>query len=213
MIRPCGLWTRNSIWCDRYRRIVSVSHRILVFRSISGIIPGVSMPCGILGRILRWASGMGRRSSIMSVSGMTIVEISGGTISTGYRPRLVCGIHRRVSICSSDRSRGMGRRSIHPSGVIIRRHLRDGHPWGSVRYMAVGREVDITAELGRVCAGAIRTITVSSRIGSLSICVRLFVSAYAKVSLSPMTAGDQRRYLDDRTAVLAPIWSRPCGDR
>lgn len=177
MIRPCGLWTRSSIWCDRYRRIVSVSHWILVFRGISRIIPRVSVPCRILGRILRRTSDMGRRSSFMSISGMTIVEISGRTISTGYRPRLVCGIHRRISICRGNRSRGMGWSSIHPSGILVRRHLGDGHPWGSVRYMTVGRKVDITAELGRVCTGAIGAITVSSRIGSLSICVRLFVSA------------------------------------
>ena len=157
---------------------------------------------------------MGRRSGIMSISGMTIVEIYRGTISAGYRPRLVGGIHRRVSIGSSNRSRGMRWSSIHPSGILIGRHLLNGHPWGSVRYMAIGRKVDITAELRRVCASAmIGTVTFDSRIGSLLICVRLFVSALVKVSVSLKIAWKERAYLDDRNAVLAPTWLRPFGCR
>jgi hypothetical protein len=113
----------------------------------------------------------------MSISGMTIVEVSGGTISVGCRPGSVCGIHRRVSVGSSNRSRGMGLSGIHPSGILIGRHLRNRHPWGRVRYMAIGREVDIAAELGRVCVGAIGTITISDRVSSLSIRVRFFVGA------------------------------------
>jgi hypothetical protein len=113
----------------------------------------------------------------MSISGMTIIEVSGGTISVRYRPGSVCGIHRRVSIGSSNRSHGMGLSGIHPSGILIGRHLRDRHPWGRVRYMAVRGEVDIAAELGRVCFGAVRTITISDRVSSLSICARFFVSA------------------------------------
>jgi hypothetical protein len=115
----------------------------------------------------------------MSISGMTIIEVSGGTISVGYRPGSVRGIHRRVSIGSGNRSRGMGLSGIHPSGILIGRHLRDRHPWGRVRYMSIRGKVDIAAELGRVCVGAIGTITItiSDRVSSLSVCARFFVSA------------------------------------
>jgi hypothetical protein len=116
----------------------------------------------------------------MSISGMTrgtIVVFSRGTISTGCRPRLVRGIHGRISVCSSNWSRGMGWSSVHPSGILIGRHLRNRHPWGRVRYMAVSGEVGIAAELGRICVAAVGTITISSRISSLSIRMRFFVSA------------------------------------